>query len=152
MDCDGDGKADARFDTRCRFVLQLRNGKILSAEADRKTALRIGGVVFQLDAYVPAIISGVSEAGLWQTDDLGGSWHELAPADREQIHNRPHQIVFDPADPRRFWTSGCYDASPFMTADGGKTFQRLGNLTHMDGIGIVKSIKVSDAVLRWDVH
>ena len=47
IDLNGDGKAGARFDTRCRFVLQLRNGRILSAEADRKTALRIGGRVFQ---------------------------------------------------------------------------------------------------------
>lgn len=83
-----------------------------------------------------AVIAGVSEAGLWRTDDLGASWRKLAPDDPEQIRHRPHQIVFDPAEPRRFWISGSYGASPFTTGDGGKTFQRLGNLTHMDGIGI----------------
>jgi len=83
-----------------------------------------------------AVIAGVSEAGLWRTDDLGKSWHQLAPDNPEPIRNRPHQIAFDPADPQRFWISGCYGASPFTTADGGKTFQRLGHLTHMDGIGI----------------
>jgi len=83
-----------------------------------------------------AVIAGVSEAGLWRSDDLGVSWRKLAPDDQEPIRSRPHQIVFDPAEPRRFWVSGCYGASPFVTADGGKTFQRLGNLTHMDGIGV----------------
>jgi photosystem II stability/assembly factor-like uncharacterized protein len=90
-------------------------------------------------AVVPdsaAVIAGVSEAGLWRSDDLGISWRKLAPDDQEPIRNRPHQIVFDPTDPRRFWISGCYGASPYVTGDGGKTFQRLGNLTHMDGIGI----------------
>jgi len=57
IDCHGDGKAEARFDSRCRFVLQLSHGRILAAEADRKTALRIGGKVLQLEAYVPAIVS-----------------------------------------------------------------------------------------------
>lgn len=83
-----------------------------------------------------AVIAGVSEAGLWRSDDLGTSWRKLAPQDQEPIRNRPHQIVFDPADPRRFWISGCYGTSPFVTDDEGKTFRRLGNLTHMDGIGM----------------
>ncbi len=83
-----------------------------------------------------AVIAGVSEAGLWRTDDLGASWRPLAPDDREPIRHRPHQIVFDPAEPRRFWVSGCYGASPFVTADDGRTFRRLGNLTHMDGLGV----------------
>jgi len=82
------------------------------------------------------MIAGVSEAGLWRSDDLGKSWRKLAPNDTEPIRHRPHQILFDPLDPRRFWVSGCYGASPFMTSDGGQTFQRLGNLTHMDGIGV----------------
>lgn len=84
----------------------------------------------------PAIIAGVSEAGLWRSDDKGRSWRKLGPSDPEPIRHRPHQIVFDPADPQRFWVSGCYGASPFVTTDGGKTFRRLGNLTHMDGLGV----------------
>jgi len=84
----------------------------------------------------PAMIAGVSEAGLWRTDDQGQSWRKLAPDDPEQIRHRPHQIVFDPKDPQRFWISGCYGAGIFTTADGGKTFQRLGNLSHVDGLGI----------------
>ena len=61
---------------------------------------------------------------------------KLGADDKEQIRNRPHQMVFDPKDPGRFWISGCYGPSPFVTADAGKTFRRLGNLTHMDGVGI----------------
>lgn len=83
-----------------------------------------------------AMVAGVSEAGLWRIEDPGQSWRKLAPNDAEQIRMRPHQIVFDPRDPRRFWVSGCYSASPFATTDGGNTFQRLGALTHLDGIGI----------------
>ena len=83
-----------------------------------------------------AMIAGVSEAGLWRTDDRGASWRKLGAGDQQQIRHRPHQVLFDPADPRRFWVSGCYDASPFVTADGGQTLQRLGNLSHMDGIGV----------------
>jgi photosystem II stability/assembly factor-like uncharacterized protein len=83
-----------------------------------------------------AIIAGVSEAGLWRSDDQGKSWRKLGAEDKEQIRNRPHQIVFDPRDPQRFWISGCYGAAPFVTGDAGKAFQRLGNLSHMDGIGI----------------
>ncbi len=82
------------------------------------------------------MIAGVSEAGLWRTDDQGKSWRKLALNDAEPIRNRPHQIVFDPQDSRRVWISGCYGASPFTTTDGGQTFQRLGNLNHTDGIGI----------------
>jgi photosystem II stability/assembly factor-like uncharacterized protein len=84
----------------------------------------------------PAIIAGVSEAGLWRSDDQGKSWRKLGADDKAPIRNRPHQIVFDPRDPGRFWISGCYGDSPFFTADAGRTFQRLGKLSHMDGIGI----------------
>ena len=35
-----------------------------------------------------------------------------------------------------FWVSGCYGDAPFRTDDGGKTFQRLGNLAHADGVAV----------------
>jgi hypothetical protein len=53
IDCDGDGKIDVRFDIRCRFVVQLHQGKIQAVEADRKTGAHIGGKQLQLEAYVP---------------------------------------------------------------------------------------------------
>lgn len=83
------------------------------------------------------IIAGVSEAGLWETSDGGKSWTKLGATDAVLITNRPYQIIFDPKDSRIFWESGNY-AGPgiFKTTDGGKTFQPLGKLTHLDGLGV----------------
>jgi hypothetical protein len=53
IDCDGDGKPDAIFNDVCQFVLQLREGKILAIEADRKTAVQIRGKRIALDPYLP---------------------------------------------------------------------------------------------------
>lgn len=57
IDCDGDGKPDAAFDPPCRFILQLRDGKILAVEADRKTTAQIAGQRIQLESHVPASVS-----------------------------------------------------------------------------------------------
>jgi hypothetical protein len=57
IDCHGDGKPDATFDTVCRFVLQLDAGKIVAVEADRKTVAEIAGRRWPLDAYVPVTIA-----------------------------------------------------------------------------------------------
>jgi photosystem II stability/assembly factor-like uncharacterized protein len=80
-----------------------------------------------------AVIAGVSECGLWKTSDAGATWQKLGG---DEIKNRPVSIVFDPKDPEVFWESGCYGDSPFKTEDGGRTFQRLGKLTHSDGIAV----------------
>jgi hypothetical protein len=53
LDVDGDGKPDVTFDTSCRFVLQLREGRIIAIEADRNTTVRIGGKSVPLESYVP---------------------------------------------------------------------------------------------------
>jgi photosystem II stability/assembly factor-like uncharacterized protein len=83
------------------------------------------------------IIAGVSEAGLWASDDRGKTWKKLGEQDKQQIKNRPYQILFDPADVNSFWESGNYQGPGiFKTTDGGKTFAPLGNLTHIDGIGV----------------
>ncbi len=79
------------------------------------------------------VIAGVSECGLWRTNDGGATWKKLGGA---EIKNRPGRIVFDPRDPALFWISGCYGDAPFKTEDGGKTFKRLGNLTHADGVDV----------------
>ena len=83
------------------------------------------------------IIAGVSEAGLWETSDGGKIWSKLGAKDAVAIMNRPYQIVFDPKDSNIFWESGNYmGPGLFKTTDGGKTFQPLGKLTHLDGLGI----------------
>jgi hypothetical protein len=80
-----------------------------------------------------AVIAGVSEAGLWESTDEGATWKKLGG---NEIRSRPDRIVYDPKDSAIFWVSGCYGDSPFRTDDGGKTFQRLGNLSHSDGIAV----------------
>lgn len=82
------------------------------------------------------VLAGVSEAGLWSSSDGGATWKKLGAADKEPIKNRPHQIVYDPKNPRVFWISGNYGAGIFRTDDGGASFQRLGQLQHVDGIAI----------------
>ena len=82
------------------------------------------------------VIAGVSEAGLWSSTDGGVSWRKLGAEDKVQITNRPYQTVFDPKDPNVFWISGSYGPGIFKTRDGGKTFQRLGELSHVDSLGV----------------
>jgi photosystem II stability/assembly factor-like uncharacterized protein len=83
------------------------------------------------------VIAGVSESGLWQIADGGKTWRKLGDKDAVPVQNRPYQILFDPKDPKVFWTSGSYKPpGVFKTIDGGLTFQPLGNTQHVDGIGI----------------
>jgi photosystem II stability/assembly factor-like uncharacterized protein len=83
------------------------------------------------------IIAGVSEAGLWGSEDGGKSWVKLGQSDVVQILNRPYQILFDPTDVKTFWETGNSDGPGlFKTTDGGKTFVPIGNVSGVDGIGI----------------
>ena len=82
------------------------------------------------------IIAGISEAGLWSSIDGGANWKKLGADDREQITCRPYQIVFDPKESKTFWLSGNYGPGIFKTTDGGKSFRRLGNLSHVDGLAV----------------
>jgi photosystem II stability/assembly factor-like uncharacterized protein len=82
------------------------------------------------------IIAGVSESGLWSSTDGGATWKKLGASDKEPIKNRPHQIVYDPKNPRVFWISGNYGAGIFRTDDAGASFHRLGQLQHVDGIAV----------------
>ena len=65
------------------------------------------------------IIAGVSENGLWASDDNARTWHKLGVQDKEQIKHRTHQIIFDPKDPSTFWVSGNYGAVIFKSTDWG---------------------------------
>ena len=85
----------------------------------------------------PRIIAGVSERGLWFSDDSGKTWKKLGEADAVQITHRPYQILFDPADPQTFWVSGNYKGPGlFKTTDGGKAFAPVGTIAHLDGLAI----------------
>jgi photosystem II stability/assembly factor-like uncharacterized protein len=84
------------------------------------------------------VIAGVSEAGLWSSTDGGATWSAMGQGGDagSRITNRPSRVIFDPKDPKVFWTSGCYGPGVFKTADGGKSFQRLGDVSHVDGLAI----------------
>ena len=82
------------------------------------------------------VIAGVSESGLWSSTDGGASWTPLGADGPARITHRPYVIVFDPKDPKTFWVSGSYGPGLFRTADGGKTFERLGMLNHTDGVAV----------------
>ncbi len=83
-----------------------------------------------------AVIAGVSEGGLWISSDAGTTWTHLGNKDAVQIANRPYQIVFDPKQPKTFWESGSYGPGLFRTNDGGATFNRVGTIENIDGLGI----------------
>lgn len=82
------------------------------------------------------VIAGVSEAGLWATDDGGGPWFRLNGKGTTKITHRTHSIVFDPGDPRVLWVTGSYGPGIFKSVDGGESFVQLGTLAHVDGIAI----------------
>jgi hypothetical protein len=53
VDLDGDGKPDAVFSEESGFVLQLRNGRVIAAEADRDVSATIQGKKMTLKRYSP---------------------------------------------------------------------------------------------------
>jgi hypothetical protein len=57
IDCTGNGKPDAVFSSICRFVLQLRQGKIIAVETDRDVDAVIGGRKLHLKAHTPQPLS-----------------------------------------------------------------------------------------------
>ena len=81
-----------------------------------------------------AVIAGVSERGLWLSNDHGATWTKLGTGDI--IKHRPTRIIFDPRNPAIFWECGIYGAGMYMSKDAGKTIERLGNLDHVDDMAV----------------
>jgi hypothetical protein len=57
VDLDGDGKPDVTFSEECGFVLQLRHGQVIAAEADRDVLAAIGGKKLALKRYTPVQVA-----------------------------------------------------------------------------------------------
>jgi hypothetical protein len=57
VDLDGDGKPDVTFSEECGFVLRLRNGQVIAAEADRDVSAVIGGKKIALKRYTPVQVA-----------------------------------------------------------------------------------------------
>jgi hypothetical protein len=85
-----------------------------------------------------AVLAGVAGLGLWRLNPASGEWEQLGQGPgSDPISNRPSTVVFDPADPQVFWESGIYNGGGvFRTDDAGQTFRQLGEVTHVEAIGI----------------
>ncbi len=83
-----------------------------------------------------AVIAGVAARGLW-VNTSGTTWSRLSDvAESERILNRPTWIVHDPTNPAIFWESGIYGAGIYKTTNAGRTFLRLGDVTHNDYMSV----------------
>ncbi|HVU02503.1 MAG TPA: hypothetical protein VHE30_12155 [Polyangiaceae bacterium] len=84
------------------------------------------------------VIAGVAKAGLWGTEDGGKNWVKLGSgAGSAEITNRISAVVYDPEHPGTFWESGIYNGGGvYKTADDGKTFEQLGDVTHTDSVSV----------------
>jgi hypothetical protein len=93
-----------------------------------------------LISQVPGVdktIAGVARVGLFMTTNGGSNWLALGTGSgSEFLNNRPSSIVYDPANANIFWVSGIYGDGVFKTTDGGLTFHRLGNISHVDSVSI----------------
>jgi photosystem II stability/assembly factor-like uncharacterized protein len=83
------------------------------------------------------LYAGIAKQGLWSSTDGGASWVQLGQGGgSDKIENRTSSIVFDPEDPNRFWQSGIYGPGVYRTDDDGQTFQRLGDVEHVDEVSV----------------
>jgi len=84
------------------------------------------------------LITGISERGLWSSEDGGLEWVALGTSSEPdvEINNRTSVIVFDPEDNNVFWEAGSYGTGVFRTTDGGESFTQLGVIDHSEGLGV----------------
>ena len=84
------------------------------------------------------LIAGIARDGLWSLANGATTWTHLGTAAGSvTITNRTSSIVYDPANPERYWESGTYnDPAILRTDDGGQTFVALGNATHSDSVSV----------------
>jgi photosystem II stability/assembly factor-like uncharacterized protein len=86
---------------------------------------------------VDEVIAGVAGNGLFVNLPGTDEWVPLGTGGGAQVKNRGAAIVFDPADPLRFWESGHYGSPGIVrTADGGQTFEGLGGIDHLDAMSV----------------
>jgi hypothetical protein len=84
------------------------------------------------------LIVNVTASGLWASNDGGDSWRVMGQAESSaKIDNGAGSIVFDPEHPETFWEAGQYgSAGLFRTDDGGDSFERLGDVLHLDAVSV----------------
>lgn len=101
-----------------------------------------GGVVGKIGVAVSpsdpdrvwALVEAADEAGgLYRSDDGGVSWQRLETNARRRLYQRTwyyQHIVADPRDRNRAYVM---NVDNFRTEDGGKTWEEITNLPHVDG-------------------
>lgn len=75
---------------------------------------------------------GIAARGMFKLDE-SGEWTPMGDsAQSASITNRPTWIEYDQANPDRFWQAGIYGDGVYRTDDGGSTFARQGDVSHVD--------------------
>ncbi len=96
--------------------------------------------VWSLACNGARLYAGVEPAGLFRSDDAGGSWQHVAGLrdHPSRPHWQPgggglilHSLVFHPSDPQRIWVA-ISTAGVFHTADGGETWEARNQGTRAD--------------------
>jgi len=83
------------------------------------------------------VIAGVALQGLWGNSAGSDQWTKLGGEAPTQVMNHTATIVFDPQAPDRFWESGSYAApGAVRTTNGGRSFDALGDIRHLDGLSV----------------
>jgi photosystem II stability/assembly factor-like uncharacterized protein len=71
------------------------------------------------------LIASISGGALYGSRNGGKSWQALgaqSAGGATALSNRLTQLVFDPANSKRFWEAGTYGPSPIVTSDDGQSF------------------------------
>jgi hypothetical protein len=77
----------------------------------------------------------VARYGLFSLAADATTWSPIGQAG-DPIDHRTQWIEFDPEVPTRFWVSGAYGDGVFRTDDGGVSFERLGDVAHVDRVAV----------------
>jgi photosystem II stability/assembly factor-like uncharacterized protein len=98
----------------------------------RKGSGRFVDQIWKLHAVGDTLYAGVSEAGLFRSDDRGKSWQVARGLDEHPDRESwgpgfgglcAHTVLVDERDPQRIWV-GISSAGFFRSDDGGETFVR----------------------------
>jgi hypothetical protein len=90
------------------------------------------------------LLAGVAGQGLFANDPGAQEWVPFG-RDSVNLNHRTSSIIYDPADPQRFWESGYYGLGPppdataasvNRTDDGGETFAALGEVPGADLVSV----------------
>jgi hypothetical protein len=118
--------------------------------------------VWKLHVSGDTLYAGVSEAGLFRTDDRGKSWEPLAALNEHPERGSwlpgagglcAHTVLTDARDPRRIWV-GISAAGVFRSADDGATFHQKDDGVSRDKGVCVHSLahdpRNADLIFRQD--